>query len=106
MDPRRGGHAAELNGPAERRKKSCAPRSSQEAEQVGLFASLFVLRIQKPVLIKEVLQRATETHSSHMIANTGTSVVEMVACCAAICAAGKLLAAPAAVRSSSVQSCE
>ncbi|XP_039903016.1 zinc finger CCHC domain-containing protein 2 isoform X3 [Simochromis diagramma] len=33
LDPRRGGHAAELNGPAERRKKSCAPRSSQEAEQ-------------------------------------------------------------------------
>ncbi|KAM4533805.1 zinc finger CCHC domain-containing protein 2 isoform 2-T2 [Odontesthes bonariensis] len=30
---RRGGHAAELNGPAERRKKSCTLRSSQEAEQ-------------------------------------------------------------------------
>lgn len=63
MDPRRGGHAAELNGPAERRKKSCAPRSSQEAEQVGLFASLFVLRIQKPVLIKEVLTRAQQYFS-------------------------------------------
>ncbi|XP_030612371.1 zinc finger CCHC domain-containing protein 2 [Archocentrus centrarchus] len=32
-DPWRGGHAAELNGPAERRKKSCALRSTQEAEQ-------------------------------------------------------------------------
>ncbi|XP_076617370.1 zinc finger CCHC domain-containing protein 2 isoform X1 [Chaetodon auriga] len=31
-DSRRGGHAAELNGPAERRK-SCPLRSSQEAEQ-------------------------------------------------------------------------
>uniref|UniRef100_A0A8D2ZS14 Uncharacterized protein n=1 Tax=Scophthalmus maximus TaxID=52904 RepID=A0A8D2ZS14_SCOMX len=33
-DGRRGGHTAEVNGPAERRKKSCALRSSQEAEQV------------------------------------------------------------------------
>lgn len=33
-DGRRGGHTAELNGPAERRK-SCTLRSSQEAEQVA-----------------------------------------------------------------------
>ncbi|KAG7218564.1 hypothetical protein INR49_020188, partial [Caranx melampygus] len=33
---RRGGHAAEANGPAERRKKSSTLRSSQEAEQVKL----------------------------------------------------------------------
>ncbi|XP_027860760.1 zinc finger CCHC domain-containing protein 2 isoform X1 [Xiphophorus couchianus] len=32
-DTWRGGHAAELNGPADRRKKSSAARSSQEAEQ-------------------------------------------------------------------------
>ncbi|XP_069368585.1 zinc finger CCHC domain-containing protein 2 isoform X2 [Paralichthys olivaceus] len=32
-DSWRGGHTAEVNGPAERRKKSCALRSSQEAEQ-------------------------------------------------------------------------
>ncbi|XP_041823559.1 zinc finger CCHC domain-containing protein 2 [Melanotaenia boesemani] len=30
---KRGGHAAELNGPADRRRKSCSLRSSQEAEQ-------------------------------------------------------------------------
>ncbi|XP_056220344.1 zinc finger CCHC domain-containing protein 2 isoform X1 [Seriola aureovittata] len=35
-DGRRGGHAAEANGPAERRKKSGTLRSSQEAEQVKL----------------------------------------------------------------------
>ncbi|GLD54959.1 zinc finger CCHC domain-containing protein 2 isoform X1 [Lates japonicus] len=33
-DSWRGGHAAEVNGPAERRKKSCTLRSSQEAEEV------------------------------------------------------------------------
>ncbi|XP_042255141.1 zinc finger CCHC domain-containing protein 2 isoform X3 [Thunnus thynnus] len=32
-DSRRGGHTTELNGPAERRKKGCTLRSSQEAEQ-------------------------------------------------------------------------
>ncbi|XP_047423740.1 zinc finger CCHC domain-containing protein 2 isoform X2 [Mugil cephalus] len=32
-DTRRGGHPAELNGPSERRKKSCTLRCSQEAEQ-------------------------------------------------------------------------
>ncbi|XP_040921270.1 zinc finger CCHC domain-containing protein 2 isoform X2 [Toxotes jaculatrix] len=32
-DSWRVGHAADINGPAERRKKSCAPRTSQEAEQ-------------------------------------------------------------------------
>ncbi|MEQ2184101.1 hypothetical protein GOODEAATRI_004490 [Goodea atripinnis] len=34
-DTWRGGHAAELNGPTDRRKKSSAPRSSQDTEQVG-----------------------------------------------------------------------
>ena len=36
-----GGHTAEVNGPAERRKKSCALRSSQEAEQVKVLLPAF-----------------------------------------------------------------
>ena len=40
-DSWRGGHTAEVNGPAERRKKSCALRSSQEAEQVKVLLPAF-----------------------------------------------------------------